>query len=388
MTNKVKKQGAIKNFRALRKITTVILVLTTLAVCFAGCKDNKVASGEPEYGVNEDGTLYVSASGELTDGNIVIPSEHDGKKVTAIGTGAFFEKKDITGVTIPQSITAIGEDAFRGCEKITAVNYNGTVAQWCNIKFASASSNPCRNGADLYIQGKKITDLNISSKGTSDEVLSIGDYAFTGCGSLRSVTLGDGVTVIGAEAFRKCASLENVKLGENINHIGSGAFSLTPYIAEKGDVDRFGVVYCGKYLLEAPSELEGEYTVRDGTKLIGGAAFFECTSLTSITLPAGIQVIDEYAFYVCVALEEVNMPQSLEYIGRDAFYACIKLEELNFPASLVYIGENGFYGCTGVKTVKFAEGNALRPEGTSDTVPDDRLVPMLTIESAGKKWTK
>ncbi len=124
-------------------------------------------------------------------------------------------------------------------------------------------------------------------------VTSIGEFAFSYCDSLTSITIPDSVTEIGWSAFEKCTSLTSITIPNSVTSIGEGAF--------------------------------------DG-----------CTSLISITIPDSVTYIDDYAFSDCTLLETVTIPASVTYIGGSAFYDCTSLKSVTIPESVIYIGEDAF----------------------------------------------
>lgn len=99
-------------------------------------------------------------------------------------------------MTIPSSVTSIGEDAFSGCSSLKSV-YITDLAAWCQIQFYDDDSNPLNERADLYINSEKATNIKIPAG-----VASIGNYAFYGCRSLTSVTIPTSVTSIGTYCFQ------------------------------------------------------------------------------------------------------------------------------------------------------------------------------------------
>ena len=95
------------------------------------------------------------------------------------------------------------------------------------------------------------------------------------------------------------------------------------------------------------------YTSND---VIGRFAFYECSGLTSLTLPAGITSIDSYAFYGCRRLTSLNLPDGITSIGSCAFTACHELTSLTLPDGITYIGGEAFYGCSGLTSLNLPAG--------------------------------
>ena len=89
-------------------------------------------------------------------------------------------------------------------------------------------------------------------------------------------------------------------------------------------VDEWGVKYSkdGRKLLEAPGELSGTYSVKEGTKIICDSAFWYCSSLSEIVIPSSVTSIGDCAFYGCNSLSEIVIPSSITSIGDSAFYGC------------------------------------------------------------------
>ena len=145
--------------------------------------------------------------------------------VTSIGEFAFYGCKKSTSVTLPNTLTSIGGRSFEYCFGLTSVHISDLTA-WCNISFVAAISNPLYYAHHLYLNGEEVKDLVIPNS-----VTSIGDYSFRACSSLTSVTIPNSVTSIGNFAFQDCSSLKEVtseiKNPQQVS-LGTSVFSRIP----------------------------------------------------------------------------------------------------------------------------------------------------------------
>ena len=141
-----------------------------------------------------------------------------GNGVTSIGYYSFEGCSGLTSITIPNSVTSIGEYAFVDCSSIENV-YINNLAAWCNIDFENTYSNPLYYSGNFYLNGESVTELVIP-----DGVESIKEYSFFACSSLTSVTIPNSVTSIGDYAFKRCSGIRSVAIGNSVTSIEQSAF--------------------------------------------------------------------------------------------------------------------------------------------------------------------
>ena len=182
---------------------------------FSGC--NSALYSEYEYG------KYVGSSDnpyavliEITNKNLSTYKIHEDTRIIAYGV--FKSCSHLSNITIPDSVTTIGEDAFYLCDNLTGV-YITDIAAWCNITFSKSYSNPLLYAKKLYLNNELVTELVIP-----DGITTINDYAFYRCSSLTSVVIPDSVTTIGDYAFYYCSSLTGVVIPDSVTTIGNSAF--------------------------------------------------------------------------------------------------------------------------------------------------------------------
>ena len=117
--------------------------------------------------------------------------------------------------------------------------------------------------------------------------------------------------------------------------------------------DEFGVKYSKdwKRLLKAPAELQGEYSIREGVKVIGEYAFYWCKNLNSIDIPNSVTTIGDSAFGGCDSLTSINIPNSVTTIREGAFRGCESLTCINIPNSVTTIGDSAFWNCSSLVNI-------------------------------------
>ena len=185
----------------------------------------------------------------------------------------------------------------------------------------------------------------VKSAVIAEGVTSIGSYAFFYCTSLTSVTIPDSVTSIGDGAFASCTSLAGIWVAEGNSHYVNDASGVL------FNKDKTTLVQC-------PGAFSGSYTIPDSVTSIGGAAFLDCSSLTSVTIPYRVTSIGRYAVDGCTSLTSVTIPYRVTSIGRYAFDGCTSLTSVTIPDSVTSIGEWAFADCTSLTDVYYAGSEA------------------------------
>ena len=253
--------------------------------------------------------------------------------VTRIGVEAF-SSRGLTSITIPSSVTIIDRDAFGGCSDRTSVHITD-LAAWCKIDFADYDSNPLTRAHHLYLNGQEIKDLVIPNS-----VTSISKYAFSGCTDLTSVTIPNSVTSISDYAFLGCSGLTSVHITD---------LAAWCNIKFGSDYGSNPLTYAHHLYLNG-QEIKN-LVIPNSVTDISDRAFYGCTGLTSVTIPNSVTSISKYAFYGCTGLTSVTIGNSVTSIGDDAFSGCSGLTSVTIGNSVTSIGGSAFWGCTALTSI-------------------------------------
>ena len=304
-----------------------------------------------------------------------IPSEIDGKTVTAIGANAF-AGAPLSSVTIPETVTAIGAGAFQGTD-LTWVKVPASVAEIGEKAFGyDADGQPIvdftlcvapGSTAEAYAKANNFALEYFTESGlryeiltdaeTGDQYASIITYDGTDPQLVIPETLQDvPVTEIGYRAFLENAVITGVTLPSTLKKIGDRAFMFT----NVGDID-------------LPAGLE----------IIEEGAFAQMPNLTAINIPGGVKELPYMVFYNDVNLASVTLNEGLEKIGSDVFSSCSGLKSLILPDTVKELGENTFQNCTSLASINFPAGLTYIPYACFDNAGLTTLTIPENIVSIG-----
>lgn len=249
------------------------------------------------------------------------------ENLKSIGNLAFADVKFTGKLTIPNSLEFIGESSFAGCKNFTSLEFEEdsqlkTISEYAFLVCSGLSG-----------------ELNIPGS-----VNNIGDSAFDGCEALTSIHLSNGVDTIGIFAFLECVNVKEVYMPNSVISIGMGALLL-------------------------------------------------CENMESLIFEDNMQidVIPGSFVGLCKNLKNIEIPESVQVIGNGAFVSCSSLENIEIPRHVITINTGVFSGCAALSSIKcYAENVPSLGDEVFKACPSDMkiYVPETSVESykAASQW--
>ncbi|MBQ7039127.1 MAG: leucine-rich repeat protein [Clostridia bacterium] len=419
----------------MKKTTCFVLVIAVLLcqlVFAAEIKQSGTCGENLTWTLDELGVLTVSGTGDMTNYPKAIEPDYDtgvmGKErlrvkkivvsdgVTSIGDNAFSRMVFLKEISIPASVTRIGNGAFEDCDLKTVsftdgnnITEIGDLAFYGNSMLKSANLANCSKlesiGNEAFSYNKDLAELILPENGA---LKAIGDSAFSKNSALVSVEIPKTVETLGNSVFSECKSLMRVKIPESVKACGkdmfNGCASPTVYGAEgsiaeacakennvrfiAGDFDITVDVFSGtcgenlKWTIDSAGTLKiygtGDmenfmsisYTpwqarnssiknivIEEGVTSIGKDAFVGMDMLESVVMADSVTVINMNAFQSNRNLKKVTLSKNLTTIGENAFYCCYGLEELYIPEKVEIICDYTFFQPSGITKFVVDENN-------------------------------
>ncbi len=341
--------------------------------------DYTVGNSTYTYTILTDDTVKITKY-KGTDESIVIPSEIDGKKVTVIGSSAFYGFKSLKNIEIPDGITSIENYAFCQCWSITSLSVPESVTsigtgafRFCgDLKEIKLPSNLTVLSDSLFGADANLEYITFGDAEKTDTVIipetvqKIGNYVFMNCEKIKNIKLPSNLKSIGKTCFQGCISLTGLFIPQSVESIGGGIFgdcdalqSVEIEDENNNFIFKDGILYDVKngILVSAVNSLIPEKVIVDKcTKTIDYSAFADCNNLYEIEIPQGVVNIGEKAFARLDNLKNIDIPDSVTNITTLAFYRCNGLVSVQVPGSVTAIKNGTFRECNNLKKVILNEG--------------------------------
>ena len=279
------KSGTSSLFKGF--IMLVVLMLMTTSSAMAQEDKYEVIDGF-RYLLDSDAktaTLVPKTDGKYS-GDIIIPEKvkgNDGVEyiVDSLG-GNCFSGSGLTSITIPSSVTSLGEACFSLCSGLTSITIPSSVT-------------------------------------------SLGDLCFFGCSSLTSITIPSSVTSLGAACFSACVSLTSITIPSSVTSLDcfSGCSGLLSITIPSSVTLLGGACFSGCSSLTS-------ITIPSSVTSMGYDCFRDCSGLKSITIPSSVTSLGWHCFWNCSGLTSITIPSSVTLLGESCFQDCQNLETVYF----------------------------------------------------------
>ncbi len=263
--------------------------------------------------------------------SITIPSS-----VTSLGNYCF-ATTDLTSVTIPSSVTSLGDNCFSMCVHLTSITIPSSVTSL---------------GRECLLFCTSLTSITIPSS-----VISLGDKCFGYCHRLTSVTIPSSITSLGESCFYDCDSLTSFTIPSSVISLGKSCFegcngltsiTIPSSVTSLGDKCFYG---CGGLT---------SITIPSSVTSLGRECFYGCTGLTLISIPSSVTSLGKMCFGYCTGLTSISIPSSVTSFGGSCFWQCSGLTSITIPSSVTSFGESCFLYCNNLESIYFKGKNPNR----------------------------
>lgn len=320
--------------------------------------------------------------------------------LTEIGEQAF-SGSPIRSIDIPDNVSSLGEKAFYDCSVLATVELSSSLSYLSASVFENCVSLVSVNNTEKLSKIGNNAFKNCSMLENfelGDNLKTIEDGAFSDCQSLTSVILPNSLTSLGEDAFSSCWGVKELHIGRGINEIPEGAFKYMTSLEKLVIPDNITAIHREAFdglanlkeltisksvtyfecCFNNTGNIEKIYyegTLKDWLNInfdsLGSSPLYYSFSAKlyldgvllegDLVIPDEITVIHNHAFERYQYITSVSFPHDMEYIGREAFYECQGLERVSFAGDVDEIGTQVFYGCRNIATIDL--GNKLSKTG-------------------------
>ena len=313
------------------------------------------------------------------------------KGLTQIAGNLFMRCYGLENIDIPDTVTTIGENAFKLCTSLENVKMYNSIDEINGRAFAGCTSlksvslpdsitgmgteifSGCTSLSSVKLPNKRVNIMSSTFEGCTslteitlpDTVTTIQDHAFKNCTALKTINWSKSITDIQSYAFENCDALTKLDIPNTVTNIGEGAFY------ECGGLSAIAVPNSVKSLGSRAFEncdALAKVSISDSVTSMGEKAFYDCDALTDVKLGTGITQIPTSCFEHCDVLPSVVLPYRISKVGDNAFKNCVALTETTIPRATTSISTSAFsypakmtvYGISGTYAETFANQQGMK----------------------------
>lgn len=336
----------------MKSLFITIAALVSTGIAANASEKSEISKDGVEYSLSGNTATVIGYNKDAIGKNVDIPAiiqdtEDKEYSVVEIESRAFFNCNEMTSISLPTTLTYIGEKAFYGCNSLLSLDLPSSITHMGNNAFEKC--------------------LSIESLTLSSSLTEIPEETFKDCYAISSVTIPSSIIKVGKGAFYSCYSMTALTIPSSVTEIGGWAF------------------YGCNHLTTV--------TIPSSVKEIGESAFWNCTSLETVSISSSVTEIKEGTFYGCHSLASVAIPPAVTSIGERAFEQCMALPYVIIPPAVTKIGGNAFWNCESLATIVSLP--TVPPAIESNTfyrLPENTIVYVpagtLDVYPAADNWTE
>ena len=380
---------------------------------YYGTSDSSSENGISLYRASNYAQIYGDGDGMFYDDSVNFVIENGVLKkyngwqafveipdtVTAIGDEAFKNNTSMVSVSIPDSVKSIGDSAFYGCTSLLGVVIPDSVEKTGRCAFQK-----CSKLASAYLPvNEKFTVINtgtfyecMSLKEiiVPDNIVKIEFDAFYNCRNLKNIDLSKNLITVGYNVFGNCKSISKIEIPKSLKNFDStwGSGTNTKYGVFGGCSNLKTVKFEEGSTIVCPALFMGcdgieEIELPDTIAKIGNSAFKSCKNLNKVIISESVTEIDNQAFAECSGLTDVEMQEGLNKICSRAFYKCGKITSINIPDSVETIEFEAFYQCDKLENIKLSENLTIVGYGVfGDCISIGKIEIPRTLKGFNTSW--